>query len=117
MLGKGIPGRTYNIGGDCEITNLQLVLKISSILDEILPSTKPYSELITFVEDRPGHDRRYAIDSNRIKLELGWKPDTSFSKGLKKFFCSKNMFSYFSDSLKYIKFLRNVVRPQSTITF
>ena len=83
VLGKGIPGRTYNIGGDCEITNLQLVLKICSILDEILPSTKPYSELITFVEDRPGHDRRYAIDSNRIKLELGWKPDTSFSKGLK----------------------------------
>ena len=83
VLAKGMPGRTYNIGGDCEITNLKLVQKICSIMDDILPSVGSYSDLISFVKDRPGHDKRYAIDTTRIRRELGWEPKTAFPKGLK----------------------------------
>lgn len=88
VITKGEIGHTYNIGGHNEKTNLEVVKTICEILDELLP-TNPYNinkyeELITFVEDRPGHDQRYAIDANKIQTELGWKPDESFDSGIRK---------------------------------
>ena len=86
VLNNGEIGSTYNIGGNEEKTNLEIVNLICEILDEIYPSEKlkSYKELITFVEDRPGHDYRYAIDSTKIKRECGWNPKETFSSGLKK---------------------------------
>ena len=79
-------GETYNIGGDCEKQNVQIVKTICSLLDYILPRNdrKPYSEQIIYVTDRPGHDRRYAIDASKIKRELGWKADETFDTGIEK---------------------------------
>jgi len=84
ILQKGISGATYNIGGELELTNLEVVQRICQNLDRIQPRVqgKPYSELISFVEDRPGHDFRYAIDSSLIRSELGWIPQESFEKEL-----------------------------------
>ena len=81
-------GETYNIGGNNEKTNIEVVQKICEILEELLPN-KPnsitnYSDLITFIDDRPGHDKRYAIDSSKIQNELGWTPKESFESGLHK---------------------------------
>ena len=86
VVDKGDLGETYNIGGNNEITNIQIVKKICSILDSETPLTngRSYSEQIIFVEDRPGHDFRYAVDSSKIKKELGWKPKESFETGIKK---------------------------------
>jgi len=81
---KGRPGRKYNIGGNCEKTNLEVVEAICSILDELFPQKAPHRRLIRFVEDRPGHDYRYAIDASRIRAELGWSPRESFESGLRK---------------------------------
>lgn len=80
----GKSGQTYNIGGRNERTNLQIVDRICSILDEKIPTTKSYKELITFVEDRSGHDRRYAIDATKLENELGWKADENFDSGIIK---------------------------------
>ena len=80
----GKSGEVYNIGGRNERTNLQIVDKICSILDEKVPSNKSYKELITFVEDRAGHDRRYAIDATKLENELGWKADENFDSGIVK---------------------------------
>ncbi len=79
---KGKAGETYNIGGSNEIENIELVKMICSIIDEKLGS-KNREKLITFVEDRPGHDRRYAIDASKIKDELGWQPEHEFEAGLR----------------------------------
>lgn len=85
VLELGEIGRTYNIGGRCERTNLEVVQSICAILDELKPDPKgSYARLISFVADRPGHDRRYAIDDTRISRELGWKPQESFETGLRK---------------------------------
>ena len=84
VLEKGEIGETYNIGGDSEKTNLDIVHTICSLLDKKRPSTSLYSELITFVKDRPGHDRRYAIDASKIKRELNWEPEESFVSGMEK---------------------------------
>lgn len=86
VLCNGKIGETYNIGGNNEKTNLEVVQMICEILDNILPrnSGKSYQDLITFVEDRPGHDFRYAIDSSKIKNELDWTPKETFKSGLKK---------------------------------
>ncbi len=84
VLDKGQTGEVYNIGGDSEKTNLDVVLTICSILDDLKPAAQPYSELITYVTDRPGHDRRYAIDAHKIESELGWKPAENFESGIKK---------------------------------
>ncbi len=86
VLKKGHIGQTYNIGGDNEITNLDIVNKICSIMDEEKPlsSGKSYSNLIKFVEDRPGHDFRYAINASKIKNELNWYPSENFESGLRK---------------------------------
>ena len=86
ILQKGVSGATYNIGGGMELTNLEVVQRICQHLDRIQPRVqgKPYSELISFVEDRPGHDFRYAIDSSLIRSELGWTPQENFEEGLEK---------------------------------
>jgi len=86
VLGRGVSGETYNIGGSQEKRNLDLVTTICSILDELRPSDPviPHSNLISFVQDRPGHDRRYAIDSRKIQRELGWQPRHTFDAGIRE---------------------------------
>lgn len=86
VLERGTPGSTYNIGGGNERANIEVVETICSILDELQPMDdgRSYAELITFVKDRPGHDRRYAIDSSKIRRELGWQPSETFESGLWK---------------------------------
>ena len=84
VLAKGVPGETYNIGGNNERTNLEVVHHVCEILDELKPTTISYKELITYVKDRPGHDRRYAIDAQKIKRELGWEPKETFATGIRK---------------------------------
>ena len=81
---KGKPGQTYCIGGDGEKTNLEVASTICEILDELVPISFSYKTLIKFVEDRPGHDKRYAIDSSKIKNKLGWSPKYSFDNGIRK---------------------------------
>ena len=83
-LGKGVPGRSYNVGGENERTNIDLINTICAILDEKRPANRPYSSLITYVTDRPGHDARYAIDPTRIRDELGWRPSVTVEEGLEK---------------------------------
>ena len=82
VLTKGKVGRSYNIGGENERTNLELVQTICAILDEKRPGNAPYAEQITFVKDRPGHDARYAINPSRIRNELGWRPSVTVEEGL-----------------------------------
>lgn len=82
VVQHGKVGRCYNIGGENEATNLELVRKICKILDEKRPGNKPYADQIGFVTDRPGHDQRYAIDPTRIRQELGWKPSVTLDQGL-----------------------------------
>jgi dTDP-glucose 4,6-dehydratase len=85
VLAGGRPGETYNIGGWNERTNRQIVDAICSLLDELRPDPAgPYRRLISFVTDRPGHDRRYAIDARKIERELGWRPAESFETGIRK---------------------------------
>ncbi|WP_323587954.1 dTDP-glucose 4,6-dehydratase [Aliarcobacter butzleri] len=81
---KGFKGETYNIGGRNERTNLQIVDRICTILDQEVPKKSSYKKLITFVEDRAGHDRRYAIDATKLENELGWKADENFDTGIVK---------------------------------
>ena len=85
VLEKGTIGRSYNIGGENERTNLELVQTLCKILDRLKPRTAgAYADLITFVQDRPGHDARYAIDPSRIRDELGWRPSVTVEEGLEK---------------------------------
>lgn len=84
VVTKGIPGETYNIGGHNEKKNLDVVYTICDLLDEIVPKATSYREQITYVADRPGHDRRYAIDADKISRELGWKPQETFESGIRK---------------------------------
>ena len=84
VLAEGQVGRSYNIGGENEARNIDLVRMICLILDELRPADAPHDRLITFVADRPGHDRRYAIDPSRIRTELGWRPSVTLQEGLEK---------------------------------
>jgi dTDP-glucose 4,6-dehydratase len=85
VLEKGAIGRSYNIGGENERTNLELVQTVCQILDRLKQkNTGTYADLIRFVQDRPGHDARYAIDSSRIRDELGWRPSVAVEEGLEK---------------------------------
>lgn len=82
---NGKHGETYNIGGNNEMTNIDIINKIIEICDDELNREKGYSKkLITFVEDRKGHDLRYSINSNKLQTELGWKPETNFEDGLRE---------------------------------
>jgi dTDP-glucose 4,6-dehydratase len=91
ILNDGRVGDTYNIGGDSEVTNIEVVRSICALLDVYAPAvlgTKPesysYSDLITYITDRPGHDKRYAIDASKLWRELGWRPSKNFKSGLRQ---------------------------------
>src|SRR5690606_41506605 len=83
-LDRDRPGSAYSLSGGNDRANIEVVATICSILDELQPMDdgRSYAELITFVKDRPGHDRRYAIDSSKIRRELGWQPSETFESGL-----------------------------------
>ena len=84
VIEKGALGKNYCIGGNNEIENIEVLMKICSILDELKPSSNKYFNLIKKVDDRLGHDRRYSIDTTLINREIGWKPKTKFDEGLRK---------------------------------
>lgn len=86
VLAGGRPGEVYNVGGNNEKTNIEVVETICALLDEFLPDSphRPHRQLIRFVQDRPGHDLRYAIDAGKIGRELGWQPEETFETGLRK---------------------------------
>ncbi|WP_335921472.1 dTDP-glucose 4,6-dehydratase [Shewanella chilikensis] len=101
VLAEGKVGETYNIGGHNEKKNLEVVQEICKILDVIVPKETKYQEQITYVTDRPGHDRRYAIDSSKIQRELGWTPLETFETGLKK------TIEWYLDNLRWCKNVQN----------
>jgi dTDP-glucose 4,6-dehydratase len=84
VITRGVPGRTYAIGGKSEARNIDLVRLICELLDEMRPGGAPHAKLIAFVPDRPGHDLRYAIDASRIEAELGWRPSVTLEEGLRR---------------------------------
>ena len=84
VLRRGAVGRSYNVGGENEARNIDLVRTICRILDRERPAGAPHDRLIRFVEDRPGHDRRYAIDPARLRAELGWRPSVTLEEGLER---------------------------------
>ena len=86
VVEKGVSGETYNVGGHNERTNLEVVETICDTLDRLHPASDGthYRDLITFVKDRPGHDKRYAIDATKIETELGWKALENFDTGIEK---------------------------------
>ena len=84
VLENGTLGRSYNIGGENEAKNIDLVRMICTHMDELHPAGAPHEQLIRFVADRPGHDRRYAIDPTRMRSELGWKPSVTLDQGLRR---------------------------------
>jgi len=88
ILKNGVIGESYNVGGNCEKSNLEVVTVICKILDELVPKhprgVTKYNELISFVENRPGHDRRYAMDTSKINRDLDWEPKETFETGIQK---------------------------------
>lgn len=84
MIEAGEPGRTYSVGGESERTNIAVVRAICALLDEMAPAGRPHEQLIAFVQDRPGHDRRYAVDASRLAAELEWTPRHRFEQGLRE---------------------------------
>jgi dTDP-glucose 4,6-dehydratase len=84
VVTRGEVGRSYNIGGENEASNIDLVRMICTLMDEMVPEGAPHARLITFVTDRPGHDLRYAIDPKRMRGELGWRPSVTLEEGLRR---------------------------------
>jgi dTDP-glucose 4,6-dehydratase len=84
VLERGPVGRSYNVGGENEARNIDLVRTICRLMDEMRPEGAPHERLIAFVADRPGHDLRYAIDPSRIREELGWRPSVTLEEGLRR---------------------------------
>ena len=84
VVAEGVIGRSYNIGGENEARNIDLVRAICAVMDDMHPAGAPHDRLITFVTDRPGHDARYAIEPARIRAELGWRPSVTLEEGLRK---------------------------------
>lgn len=84
VIRRGRLGEVYNVGGNCEVGNIDLVRRICALMDDEYPKRKPHEQFITFVNDRPGHDQRYAIDGRKIARELDWRPTTSLKAGLMK---------------------------------
>lgn len=108
VLHYGEVGETYNIGGHNEVKNIDVVKSICNILEELVPDSKPddiekFEDLITFVEDRAGHDTRYAIDASKIKNELGWIPNETFESGLRKTVIWYLQNSWWTDSIRHGK--------------
>jgi len=83
IIQKGIPGESYNVGGGNQPTNLEIVYTICEVLDELDEANKPHDQLIEYVNDRPGHDRRYAMNTTKIQHELGWEPRNNLKDGLR----------------------------------
>ena len=81
---RGRIGQSYNIGGNAEARNIDIVRKICALMDEAVPTVAPHDRLITFVKDRPGHDFRYAIDASKVRAELGWMPSVTLDEGLRR---------------------------------
>lgn len=84
VLDQGVPGETYNIGGQCELSNLEVVNTVCQILDKLKPASNPYADQIEYVDDRPGHDFRYAMNIEKISAELNWQPAENFATGIEK---------------------------------
>ncbi len=103
VLADGRAGETYNIGGAAELTNLEVVTRICDLLDEICPGStvNPRRSLIKFVSDRPGHDRRYAIDASKIRREVGWRPRETFDSGIRK------TIQWYLDHAEWVKEVRS----------
>jgi dTDP-glucose 4,6-dehydratase len=101
VLQKGQIGDTYNIGGCNECTNIDIVKLICAKLDELKPADNPRSELITYIKDRPGHDRRYAIDAGKMAREFGWKPEYTFETGIKQ------TLNWYLDNLDWLENVRS----------